>query len=103
MTYSLIKVGKGVDEYRSLVKSLLSPAGTIFFGEVSIRNEIDARADIYNVDFDGSRTTRSFIPTLIIGSKIDAADIQLEVGTYYYILELKGYDKKYNGHVVIKR
>ena len=29
-----------------------------------------------------SRTTRSFIPTLIIGSKIDAADIQLEVGTY---------------------
>ena len=78
----LIKVGKGVDEYRSLVKSLLSPAGTIFFGEVSIRNEIDARADIYNVDFDGSRTTRSFIPTLIIGSKIDAADIQLEVGTY---------------------
>ena len=78
----LIKVGKGVDEYRSLVKSLLSPAGTIFFGEVSIRNTIDGKADIYNVDFDGSRTTRSFIPTLIIGSKIDTADIQLEEGTY---------------------
>tara|TARA_B100000902_G_scaffold250173_1_gene236745 strand:- start:87 stop:2435 length:2349 start_codon:yes stop_codon:yes gene_type:complete len=78
----LIKVGKGVDEYRSLVKSLLSPAGTIFFGEVSIRNTIDGKAAIYNVDFDGSRTTRSFIPTLIIGSKIDTADIQLEEGTY---------------------
>ena len=78
----LIKVGKGVDEYRSLVKSLLSPAGTIFFGEVSIRNTVDGKADIYNVDFDGSRTTRSFIPTLIIGSKIDTADIQLEEGTY---------------------
>lgn len=78
----LIKVGKGVDEYRSLVKSLLSPAGTIFFGEVAIRNTVDGKADIYNVDFDGTRTTRSFIPTLIIGSKIDTADIQLEEGTY---------------------
>ena len=28
---------------------------------------------------------------------------QLEVGTYYYVLELKEYDKKYNGHIVIKR
>ena len=28
---------------------------------------------------------------------------QLEIGTYYYILELKEYDKKYNGHIVIKR
>ena len=35
-----------------------------------------------NVDFDGTNTTRSFIPTLIIGSKIDTADIQLEDGTY---------------------
>ena len=28
---------------------------------------------------------------------------QLEIGTYYYVLELKEYDKKYNGHIVIKR
>jgi len=77
----LIKVGKSINEYRSLVKSLLSPAGTIFFGEVSIRSEVDGSAAIYNVDFDGSRTTRSFIPTLIIGSKIDTADIELEEGT----------------------
>ena len=28
---------------------------------------------------------------------------QLEVGTYYYVLELKDYDKNYNGHIVIKR
>ena len=28
---------------------------------------------------------------------------QLEIVTYYYVLELKEYDKKYNGHIVIKR
>ena len=77
-----IKVGKSINEYRSLVKSLLSPAGTIMFGEVSIRNRIDGSAQIYNVNFDGTQTARSFIPTLIIGSKIDTADIQLEDGTY---------------------
>jgi len=76
-----IKVGKSINDYRSLVKSLLSPAGTIFFGEVSIRNQVDGSANVYNVNFDGSQTTRSFIPTLIIGSKIDTADIQLEDGT----------------------
>ena len=40
--------------------------------------------DIYGrwMNFDGTQTTRSFIPTLIIGSKIDTADIQLEDGTY---------------------
>ena len=78
----LIKVGKTINEYRSLVKSLLSPAGTIFFGEVSIRNKIDMTPDLYNADFDSTSTTRSFIPRLVIGSKIDAADIQLEDGTY---------------------
>ena len=76
----LIKVGKSINDYRSLVKSLLSPAGTIFFGEVSIRNQVDGSALIYNQNFDGTQTTRSFIPTLIIGSKIDTADIQLEDG-----------------------
>jgi len=77
-----IKVGKSINDYRSLIKSLLSPAGTIFFGEVSIRNQIDGSAAIYNENFDGTKTSRSFIPTLIIGSKIDTADIQLEDGTY---------------------
>ena len=76
-----IKVGKSINDYRSLVKSLLSPAGTIFFGEVSIRNQVDGSANVYNVNFDGTNTARSFIPTLIIGSKIDTADIQLEDGT----------------------
>ena len=77
----LIKVGRSINEYRSLVKSLLSPAGTIFFGEVSVRNTVDARATVYNVNFDGTQTTRSFIPTLIIGSKARIADIQLEDAT----------------------
>ena len=77
----LIKVGKSINDYRSLVKSLLSPAGTIFFGEVSIRNQVDGSASIYDANFDGTNTTRSFIPTLIIGMKIDTADIQLEDGT----------------------
>ena len=77
----LIKVGKSINEYRSLVKSLLSPAGTIFFGEVSIRNTVDARAEVYNANFDGTETTRSFIPTLIIGSRTDTADLIQEDGT----------------------
>ena len=77
-----IKVGRSINDYRSIVKSLLSPAGTIMFGEVSIRNTIDGSATVYNVNFDGTQTTRSFIPTLIIGSKTEAADIQLEDGTY---------------------
>ena len=77
----LIKVGKTISEYRSLVKSLLSPAGTIFFGEVSIRNQIDVTPDLYNVSFDTTNQARSFIPRLVIGSKVDAADIQLEDAT----------------------
>jgi hypothetical protein len=77
----LIKVGKSINEYRSLIKSLLSPAGTIFFGEVSIRNTVDAKADVYNATFDGTKTTRSFIPTLIIGSRTDSADLIQEDGT----------------------
>ena len=76
-----IKVGKSINDYRSIVKSLLSPAGTIFFGEVAVRSLVDARAEIYNKDFDGTTTTRSFIPTLIIGSRMDTADITLEDGT----------------------
>ena len=76
-----IKVGKSINDYRSIVKSLLSPAGTIFFGEVAIRNRVDARASVYNVNFDGTTTTRAFVPTLIIGSRQDTADIALEDGT----------------------
>ena len=94
----MIKVGKSINEYRSLVKSLLSPAGTIMFGEVSIRNRIDATGSMYGARgistpdetggrlagsafFDSTQTSRSFIPTLIIGSKIDTADIELETAT----------------------
>jgi hypothetical protein len=93
-----IKVGRSINEYRSLVKSLLSPAGTIMFGEVSIRNRIDATGSMYGARgistpdetggrlagsefFDSTQTSRSFIPTLIIGSKIDLADIELETAT----------------------
>ena len=77
----IIKVGRSINDYRSLIKSLLSPAGTIFFGEVAIRNTVDARAAIYNVNFDGEVTTRAFLPTLIIGSRQDTADIALEDGS----------------------
>ena len=77
----VIKVGESINKYRSIVKQLLNPAGTIFFGEVAISQEIDSRADIYNANFDGTKTTRSFIPILYIGSKIDPAKIILEDGT----------------------
>ena len=59
----------------------MNPAGTIFFGEVAISSDIDSRADIYNANFDGTRTTRSFVPILYIGSKIDPVKIILEDGT----------------------
>ena len=77
----VIKVGEGIAKYRSIVKQLLNPAGTIFFGEVAISSEIDSRADVYNANFDGTKTTRSFVPTLYIGSKIDPLKIVLEDGT----------------------
>ncbi|MDP7365775.1 MAG: hypothetical protein QGH83_00735, partial [Candidatus Pacebacteria bacterium] len=103
----LIKVGNSINNYRSLVKSLLSPAGTIFFGEVAVRMSFDqveelakygvtpkedhpnwvengpfsgSIAEIYNKNFDGLSISRSFIPTLIIGSRMDTADIALEDG-----------------------
>ena len=77
-----IKAGNSINEYRSIVKSLIQPAGTIMFGEVAFRTLLDATPDMYNVNFDGTNTARSFIPRLVIGSKVDAADIQLEDGTY---------------------
>ena len=105
-----IKVSTGINDYRAIVKSLLSPAGTIFFGEVAIRQSADAVkllakygidnldaikadarwpdgpwsgtvADVYNVNFDGLSTTRAFVPRLIIGSRQDTADLILEDGS----------------------
>jgi len=77
----VIKVGESINKYRSIVKQLLNPAGTIFFGEVAVTANIDSRADIYNANFDGTKTTRSFIPILYIGSKIDPVKIILEDAT----------------------
>ena len=82
----VIKVGQSINNYRSVVQQLLNPAGTIFFGEVAISNKIDGSAETYRSGsktegFDGDRVTRSFIPTLYIGSKIDPAKIILEEGT----------------------
>ncbi len=82
----VIKVGQSINKYRSVVQQLLNPAGTIFFGEVAITNNLDGSAETYRSGsktegFDGDRVTRSFIPTLIIGSKIDPAKIILEEGT----------------------
>ncbi len=82
----VIKVGQSINKYRSVVQQLLNPAGTIFFGEVAITNNLDGSAETYRSGsktegFDGDRITRSFVPTLYIGSKIDPAKIILEEGT----------------------
>jgi len=82
----VIKVGQSINNYRSVVQQLLNPAGTIFFGEVAITNNLDGSAETYraganDAGFDGDRVTRSFVPTLYIGSKIDPAKIILEEGT----------------------
>jgi len=82
----VIKVGQSINNYRSVVQQLLNPAGTIFFGEVAIVGNIDGSAEAYRTGsnddgFDGDRVTRSFVPTLYIGSKIDPAKVILEEGT----------------------
>ena len=82
----VIKVGQSINNYRSVVQQLLNPAGTIFFGEVAIVGNIDGSAEAYRTGsnddgFDGDRITRSFVPTLYIGSKIDPAKVILEEGT----------------------
>jgi len=82
----VIKVGQSINKYRSVVQQLLNPAGTIFFGEVAITNNLDGSAETYRSGsktegFDGDRITRSFVPTLYIGSKIDPQKIVLEDGT----------------------
>ena len=82
----VIKVGQSINNYRSVVQQLLNPAGTIFFGEVAIIGNIDGSAEAYRTGsnddgFDGDRITRSFVPTLYIGSKIDPAKVILEEGT----------------------
>ena len=82
----VIKVGQSINNYRSVVQQLLNPAGTIFFGEVAIVNRVDGSAEGYRTGsnddgFDGDRITRSFVPTLYIGSKIDPAKVVLEEGT----------------------
>jgi hypothetical protein len=82
----VIKVGQSINNYRSVVQQLLNPAGTIFFGEVAIVNNLDGSAEAYRTGsnddgFDGDRVTRSFVPTLYIGSKIDPAKVILEEGT----------------------
>ena len=82
----VIKVGQSINNYRSVVQQLLNPAGTIFFGEVAIVNNLDGSAEAYRTGsnddgFDGDRITRSFVPTLYIGSKIDPAKVILEEGT----------------------
>lgn len=94
----VVKVGESINKWRSIVKNLIHPAGHIFFGEVAIRTNVEAVADIYNRNFDGTETSRAFIPTLIIGSKVDAVDLMWEDETWavpdeaisnYYPIELE--------------
>ena len=95
----VVKVGESINKWRSIVKNLIHPAGHIFFGEVAIRTNVNATADVYNRTFDSTETTRAFIPTLIIGSKVDSIDLLWEDETWnteddnavnnYYPIELE--------------
>ena len=66
----VIKVGKAIDEYRSVVKDLVHPAGHIFFGEVAVENVIvsDDKNGRFDVDEDNTLALqqRAFVPTIII-------------------------------------
>ena len=88
----VVKVGESINRYRSIVKDLIHPTGHIFFGEVAIRSDINAQASIYNRVFDGTNVSRSFIPTLYIGSKVDALGIIYEDHTW----DSLGIDNEYS-------
>ena len=88
----VVKVGESINRWRSIVKDLIHPTGHIFFGEVAIKNNINAQANIYNRVFDGTNVSRSFIPTLYIGSKVDALGIIFEDHTW----DSLGIDNEYS-------
>lgn len=71
----VIKVGKAIDEYRSVVKDIVHPSGHIFFGEVAVENIIvsdtkngrfNRRVDVDGVDNSLALEQRAFVPTIII-------------------------------------
>ncbi len=66
----VIKVGKAIDEYRSIVKDIVHPSGHIFFGEVAVENIIvsDDKNGRFDVDQDNTLALqqRAFVPTIII-------------------------------------
>ena len=66
----VIKVGKAIDEYRSVVKDIVHPSGHIFFGEVAVENIIvsDDKDGRFDVDEDNTLALqqRAFVPTIII-------------------------------------
>ena len=41
----VVKVGESINKWRSALKDLVHPSGHIFFGEVAIKNEIDAQPE----------------------------------------------------------
>jgi len=55
----VVKVGESINKWRGALKDLIHPAGHIFFGEVAIKNEIDA-----------SIVETRFRPTIIIGLEV---------------------------------
>ena len=92
----VIKVGKAIDEYRSVVKDLVHPAGHIFFGEVAVENVIvsDDKNGRFDVDEDNTLALqqRAFVPTIIINLEVHD-HFTLEEGT---IRELDSYNDKSN-------
>jgi hypothetical protein len=92
----VIKVGKAIDEYRSVVKDLVHPAGHIFFGEVAVENVIvsDDKDGRFVVDEDNTLALqqRAFVPTIIINLEVHD-HFTLEEGT---IRELNSYNDKSN-------
>ena len=92
----VIKVGKAIDEYRSVVKDLVHPAGHIFFGEVAVENIIvsDDKNGRFDVDEDNTLALqqRAFVPTIIINLEVHD-HFTLEEGT---IRELNSYNDKSN-------
>jgi len=55
----VVKVGESINKWRGALKDLIHPAGHIFFGEVAIKNEINA-----------SIVETKFRPTIIIGLEV---------------------------------
>ena len=62
---------------------------------------------ICNPNNDRERVNETLLKNSVllkdIGNNVNIEGNNVEIATYYYVLELEGYEKNYTGYVVVKR